>query len=74
MIEIFKKHNIDAIISPSVGTPALKHTQNAETMLSCLYALMWNTVNFPSGVIPITKVEENEQHYKNSQIKDLISS
>ena len=60
MIDIFKRHNIEAIISPSVGTPALKHTHNAETLLSIIYTLMWNTVNFPSGVIPITKVEENE--------------
>ena len=60
MIEIFKRHNIEAVVSPSVGTPALKHTHNAETVLSIIYTMIWNAVNFPSGIVPITKVEENE--------------
>ena len=34
-----------------------------------IYSVIWNVVNLPSGVIPITSVFENEQHYENSANK-----
>ncbi|EGR34573.1 hypothetical protein IMG5_006590 [Ichthyophthirius multifiliis] len=72
-IEIFQKNNISSILCPSSGTPAFSHGKNAETVLSCYYNFMWNLLDFPAGVLPITTVLENEQHYKNSLIKDILS-
>jgi fatty acid amide hydrolase len=57
---LFKKYGIQAILCPSGGTPALDHGKNAETMLSIIYYFMWNILDFPAGVLPVCKVEENE--------------
>ncbi|EGR33635.1 hypothetical protein IMG5_047440 [Ichthyophthirius multifiliis] len=72
-ITLFKKYNIQAVVCPSLGTPALKHGKNSENFLTSIYTYIWNFVDFPAGIIPVTKVLENEQHYKNSRINDSIS-
>jgi fatty acid amide hydrolase len=64
-IKLFKEKGICAIICP-VGTPALNHTKNSETISSILYTYIWNLLDFPAGIVPVCRVEDNELHYKNS--------
>lgn len=63
---------LDAIISPGFGMPALKHGLSRELILSAGCTIIWNVLNFPTGVVPITVVQENEQHYANDPYKDLM--
>ncbi|TDL24037.1 amidase signature enzyme [Rickenella mellea] len=54
--QIWAKHALDGIIAPVQATPALPH--GATTTLSPLAAatLLYNIVDSPAGVIPVTRV------------------
>ena len=38
-----------------------------------IYAYIWNVFNLPAGVIPVTSILENEQHYENSADKNDVT-
>jgi hypothetical protein len=38
-----------------------------------VYAFIWNVLNLPAGVVPVTKILENEQHYENCANKSDVS-
>ncbi|KAL4484607.1 hypothetical protein ABPG74_019784 [Tetrahymena malaccensis] len=65
--------NIQAIIMPCFASPALKHNTSAKIGLATSYLYIWNVLNFPAGVVPVTEVQDDEQHYNNSRIKDKMT-
>ncbi|KAL4464035.1 hypothetical protein ABPG74_005972 [Tetrahymena malaccensis] len=73
MLQIFDDNKIEAIICPSFVSCALPHGYSKISFLIFIYTFMWNICNFPAGVLPVTTVREDEQHYKNSKIQDSIS-
>ncbi|KAL4484606.1 hypothetical protein ABPG74_019783 [Tetrahymena malaccensis] len=73
VISFFQEHKIQAIISPCFSHPAVAHDMFRESTINSIYNLIWNVVNFPSGVVPVTQVRKDEQHYTNSRIKDKFS-
>ncbi|KAL4484616.1 hypothetical protein ABPG74_019793 [Tetrahymena malaccensis] len=70
-LRLFDDHEIEAIICPSFGAPALPHSSSIDSTPVCLYTFIWNYLNFPCGVLPVTKVLKEEQHFNNSRIKEL---
>ena len=46
-----------AIISPSFGSPALNHQIGGDIMTATIYLWIFNLLNFPAGVVPVTVVE-----------------
>jgi hypothetical protein len=60
MKDKWQKLGISALICPIFHIAAFK----AENALFCInfldYSLAWNVLNYPSGVLPITKVLSNE--------------
>jgi len=74
MVSLFEEHNISAILSPSFCHPALAHHFFNRSTLNAIYNILWNVVNLPSGIVPVTVVKEDEQHYKNSSVKDKLSN
>ncbi|CAF0924195.1 unnamed protein product [Didymodactylos carnosus] len=58
-----ENHNIDLIISPANGLPAYHHTLSKDLFVSCSYTLIYNLLNFPAGVVPVTVVKDDEQRY-----------
>ncbi|KAL4474497.1 hypothetical protein ABPG72_016175 [Tetrahymena utriculariae] len=70
-LRLFDDHEIEAIICPSFGAPALPHSSSLDSAPVSLYTFIWNYLNFPCGVLPVTKVLKEEQHFNNSRIKEL---
>ena len=63
---------MDGLIYPGVSLPALKHRESQELTCSCLYAIIPNILNYPSGSVPIHLIKEDEQIYFDSKQNDSI--
>ena len=56
---------IDAIIHPAIPIPAVTHGMTAQ--IACIsYMLIGPMLLWPTGVLPVTTVQEDEQHYYDS--------
>jgi fatty acid amide hydrolase len=63
VIRRFKKAGVSVAICHGMP-PAFKLDTCTACTLSSTPVFMWNYFNFPAGVVPITKVKENEQIYQ----------
>ncbi|XP_017335039.1 fatty-acid amide hydrolase 1 isoform X1 [Ictalurus punctatus] len=67
VIEQWKKLELDVLLCPMLG-PALNLTYSGRLTSGVSYTALYNLLNFPVGVIPITKVtaedEDQLRHYK----------
>lgn len=52
-----EKEGIDAIVLPSNGNVAFKHTYGAKLDLSNSYTFVINMLDFPAGIVPVTTVK-----------------
>lgn len=55
-----EENNFDAIICPANGTPPGTHDYTAKLVELFNFTGGFNTLNVPSGVLPITVVREDE--------------
>ena len=55
------KAGIKALICPAFVMPPFK-AENADKFGIAIgdYAMLWNIVNYPAGVLPVTEVKEGE--------------
>jgi len=63
VIRRFKRAGVTVAICHGMP-PAFKHDCGNSCNLSCAQIILWNYLNFPAGVVPITRVRENEQTYQ----------
>ncbi|XP_063283825.1 fatty-acid amide hydrolase 1-like [Pelobates fuscus] len=64
-IELWKKQKLDAVLCPILG-PALTIGYPGKLSTAVSYAILYNLVDFPAGVVPVTKVtKEDEEALKN---------
>lgn len=61
---MLKEKNVDFIVSPGFGLPPMKPGTSGDLVLSCFYTFFYNYTGMPAGVIPVTTVREDEQHYE----------
>lgn len=61
------------MICPAYGTVATPHTMTVRIINALHYAMLWNLVGFPSGIVPVDLVRESEAHYK-SKTDDLLTT
>ena len=55
---------MDLLLTAAGATPAFFHGSSELLFLQTCYTFYFNFMNFPSGVVPITIVKENEQYYE----------
>eukprot|EP01138_Halocafeteria_seosinensis_P011838 gb/GECG01012098.1/.p1 GENE.gb/GECG01012098.1/~~gb/GECG01012098.1/.p1 ORF type:complete len:345 (+),score=38.08 gb/GECG01012098.1/:1-1035(+) len=60
LIRWWEDANLDALVCPATGLPALKHTYSSQLTPSCSYTFLWNLFDFPAGVVPVTEVRDTE--------------
>ena len=60
VVEAWTRQQLDAVICPAHATVALGHGQSREFSLGGSYAMRYNTLNFPAGVVPVTRVRATE--------------
>jgi fatty acid amide hydrolase len=51
---------LDAVICPPHVVPAMGHRESGDFTLSLSYAFRWTLLNFPAGVVPVTRVQAHE--------------
>jgi len=51
---------IDVILCPAHATPALPHGLSRDFVLAGSASMLWNVVQFPAGVVPVTRVRAGE--------------
>ena len=51
---------LDAMICPPHAVPAMGHRESGDFTLSLSYAFRWSLLNFPAGVVPVTRVSPEE--------------
>ena len=59
----WKNNKLDALISPGLPSPAIKHGESVDLFLSCCYTFFFNLLDFPTGAVPITKLQKGEEEY-----------
>jgi fatty acid amide hydrolase len=55
-----KASRIDVILCPAHATPALPHGLSRDFVLAGSASMLWNVVQFPAGVVPVTRVRAGE--------------
>jgi fatty acid amide hydrolase len=51
----------DAILCPVCPLPAFTHGRSRELLTAGAYACLYNTLGYPAGVVPVTRVHDGEQ-------------
>ena len=62
--KIIKASKIDIILSPGLITPAILLESSQNNNMQFFYTFLFNLLNMPGGVVPVTKVLEDEQVYE----------
>jgi fatty acid amide hydrolase len=52
---------LDALVCPPHATPALPHGASRDFALGGTLSMRFNLLNFPAGVVPVTRVRPEEQ-------------
>lgn len=65
---------LDACLSPSYYHAAFKHEDDSDMALNADYTAIWNTLHFPSGVVPVTEVLPEEENVYTDNYNDLLTS
>lgn len=68
----WKAQQLDALLTPSTGLPAWPHGSASVLFSAVSYTMLWNMLEYPAGVIPVSTVRENECNYSDDY-NDLIT-
>jgi fatty acid amide hydrolase len=63
----------DAVIYPAMPLPALPHGISGDLTCCCSYMFLANMLDWPAGVVPVTVVQPDETHYRNSKYEDVYT-
>ncbi|MGZ5971292.1 MAG: amidase family protein, partial [Polyangiales bacterium] len=62
LTEAMDRAGIDVVLCPAHATPALPHLGSKDFVLAGSTSMLWNIVQFPAGVVPVTRVLRDEAH------------
>jgi fatty acid amide hydrolase len=54
------REQIDALLCPATVTPAVQHGASRDFSLGASYTIRYNVLNLPAGVVPVTRVRQEE--------------
>ena len=60
VLETMAEARVDALVCPPYATPAMPHGLSAEFVLAAAYTFVFNMLQLPAGVVPVTRVRANE--------------
>lgn len=64
----FQDTGLDAVIHPGLPIPAMQHGISGEFTSAFSYTFIANMLGWPAGVVPVTTVRNEEQHYRMEDI------
>ncbi len=62
-LQHFKDHLLDALLLPISPLPAFRHDHSPHLMISASLTFLANMLKWPAGVVPVTLVRPEEEHY-----------
>ncbi|XP_035669382.1 fatty-acid amide hydrolase 1-like [Branchiostoma floridae] len=78
-LDELKKKNLDLLLCPAFGLPACKPEHAGKILGATAYNSLFNLLNFPAGVVPVTTVTEEDDRllddwrgYGNDMIDKII--
>lgn len=60
VIDAMARTGVDVIVCPAFATPALPHGMSKNFTPAAAPAITWNALQFPAGVVPVTRVRSDE--------------
>ncbi|MCA9538474.1 MAG: amidase [Myxococcales bacterium] len=57
-LDAWNREQLDAVICPPHATPAMGHRESGDFALALSYMFRYSLLNFPAGVVPVTRVAE----------------
>jgi len=60
LVRAMQEAGVDVLLSPLHSTPAVPHTKSAQFQIAGSHSMLYNLVQFPAGVVPITQVRADE--------------
>ena len=60
LLDMMDAVGVDVILCPAYATPALPHGMSKNFTAASTPALLYNAVQFPGGVVPVTRVRPDE--------------
>ena len=70
LLDFWTENKFDTIFMPGDALPAIKHGFGNSLALSGCYMYLGNVMNFPGGVVPMSKVRQGEDNYESSGSKE----
>ena len=70
MSAAFAAEGIDALLLPPVACVAPPHRAIRDLIFTLSYTFLANLLHWPAGVVPVTTVREDEQHYDLERIPE----
>lgn len=61
-LDTWNRMELDAVVCPAHVVPALPHGWSGDFVPSLAMQFRWTLLNFPAGVVPVTRVRGNETH------------
>jgi fatty acid amide hydrolase len=61
VLEAMQAAQVDVLLCPAHATPAVPHTASAQFQIGGSYSMLFNLLQFPAGVVPVTTVRPSER-------------
>jgi fatty acid amide hydrolase len=68
--QYFRDEQLDAVLMPTLPITAPPHGQAPELIPMLTYTFLANLLHWPAGVVPVTLVRDDEQHYDISSLPE----
>jgi fatty acid amide hydrolase len=72
----WRRAGLDAVVCPPHVVPSLGHRQSGDFVMSCGAAFRWTLIDFPAGVVPVTRVRDDEigKHEARDRVEKKVAS
>jgi fatty acid amide hydrolase len=71
-LKAWQEAGLDVLLSPPNILPALPHGAGSKLGVSCGYSVLYNVLDFPAGVLPVTLVQPDDYQGRPRDIKDAL--
>jgi fatty acid amide hydrolase len=61
----------DVIVCPAFSLPALRHGASKDLVTAGAYAILYNVLGYPTGIVPVTRVREGEESQRKRSLDRL---
>jgi fatty acid amide hydrolase len=61
----------DVIVCPAFALPALRHGASKDLVTAGAYAILYNVLGYPTGVVPVTRVRAGEESQRKRSLDRL---